>query len=161
MICSLLLYDSDTFILNLQGFIRTEPFDPKRWIVPLTFHQEYELNEDLLPNGNVIYFTERKKVKGKVVADVVEALIGAFLSAGGESAAVLFLNWIGIRVDFVYVPNERPFQVHAEKIVNVRQLESLLKYRFRDLSLLVEALTHGSYMLPEIPRCYQVCLEKF
>lgn len=53
------------------------------------------------------------------------------------------------------VPNERHFQLQAEKFVNVRYLESLLNYSFRDPSLLVEALTHGSYMLPEIPSCYQ------
>nr|AUH15438.1 dicer-like 2 protein [Dimocarpus longan] len=140
---------------KIPGFIRTEPFDPKRWIIPRDNYQSYELNEELLPNGKKIYFIGRKKVKSKTVADVVEALIGAFLSTGGESAGLLFLNWIGIEVDFVYVPNERPFQVHAEKLVNVRHLESLLNYKFRDRSLLVEALTHGSYMLPEIPRCYQ------
>ncbi|KAK2658225.1 hypothetical protein Ddye_004758 [Dipteronia dyeriana] len=140
---------------ELPGFIRTEPFDPKRWIIPGDSCQSYVLNEELLSNENKIYIIGSKKVKSKTVADVVEALIGAFLSTGGESAGLLFLNWIGIEVDFEYMPNERPFQVHAEKLVNVRHLESLLNYKFRDPSLLVEALTHGSYMLPEIPRCYQ------
>ncbi|KAK0593324.1 hypothetical protein LWI29_034760 [Acer saccharum] len=140
---------------DLPGFIRTEPFDPKRWIIPGDSCQSYVLNEELLSNENKIYIIGSKKVKSKTVADVVEALIGAFLSTGGESAGLLFLNWIGIEVDFEYMPNERPFQVHAEKLVNVRHLESLLNYKFRDPSLLVEALTHGSYMLPEIPRCYQ------
>lgn len=87
---------------------------------------------------------------------MVEALIGAFLSTGGEVAAMYFMNWVGIKVDFVHIPCERHFQLQPEKLVNVGRIESLLNYSFRDPSLLVEALTHGSYMLPEIPGCYQV-----
>ena len=105
-----------------------------------------------------VYVRESRKVKSKTVADVVEALIGAFLSSGGETTALLFMDWMGIKVDFQVLPYERHFQVNAEKLLNVRHLESLLNYSFRDSSLLLEALTHGSYMLPEIPRCYQVNL---
>jgi endoribonuclease Dicer len=106
--------------------------------------------------SNEIYSKGRRKIKSKTIADVVEALIGAFLSTGGEMAAVYFMNWVGIKVDFTYIPYERNFPVQPEKLVNVKHLESLLNYSFRDPSLLVEALTHGSYMLPEIPGCYQV-----
>ncbi|KAL9427016.1 hypothetical protein AB3S75_033741 [Citrus x aurantiifolia] len=140
---------------KLPGFIRTEPFDPKMWMIPGDNSVSYELNDDSLFNERKIYVTGRKKVKSKRVADVVEALIGAFLSTGGENVGLIFLDRIGIKVDFVNVPYERQFQVQAERLVNIRHLESLLNYSFRDPSLLVEALTHGSYMLPEIPRCYQ------
>ncbi|GMP21722.1 hypothetical protein CsSME_00000038 [Camellia sinensis var. sinensis] len=95
-------------------------------------------------------------MKSKTVADVVEALIGAFLSTGGEASALSFMDWLGIKVDFVNIPYERHFPVQAERLVNIKYFESLLNYSFRDPSLLVEALTHGSYMLPEIPGCYQV-----
>ncbi|KAK2990484.1 hypothetical protein RJ640_011651 [Escallonia rubra] len=61
----------------------------------------------------------------------------------------------GIKVDFLNIAYQRHFPVHPEKLLNIRYLESLLKYSFRDASLLVEALTRGSYLLPEIPRCYQ------
>jgi endoribonuclease Dicer len=102
---------------------------------------------------------ESRKLKSKRVADVVEALIGAFLTTGGETAALLFTDWMGIKVDFhITLYDQMHFQVHAEKLLNVRHLESMLNYSFRDPSLLVEALTHGSYMLPDIPRCYQVNL---
>ncbi|MCH99228.1 endoribonuclease dicer 2-like, partial [Trifolium medium] len=84
-----------------SGFIQNEPFDPKTWIIPGAKSRGFN-----------------RRLKCKVVADVVEALIGAFLSAGGEMAAVLFMDCIGIK-------------------------------------LLVEAMTHGSYMLPDVPRCYQ------
>ncbi|XP_059442582.1 endoribonuclease Dicer homolog 2-like isoform X2 [Corylus avellana] len=140
---------------KLPGFIRNESFDPKRWIIPGDRSQSYALSEELLFSTRKIYVRESRKVKSKTVADVVEALIGAFLSTGGETTALLFMDWMGIKVDFQVLPYERHFQVHAEKLLNVRRLESLLNYSFRDSSLLLEALTHGSYMLPEIPRCYQ------
>uniref|UniRef100_A0A2N9FEH6 Uncharacterized protein n=1 Tax=Fagus sylvatica TaxID=28930 RepID=A0A2N9FEH6_FAGSY len=140
---------------KLPGFIRFEPFDPTKWIIPGDKSGSCALNEELLSNTRKIYVRGSRKVKSKRVADVVEALIGAFLSTGGETSALLFMDWMGIKVDFHITPYERHFQVQAQKLLNVRHLQSLLKYKFNDPSLLVEALTHGSYMLPEIPRCYQ------
>ncbi|XP_022732896.1 endoribonuclease Dicer homolog 2-like isoform X2 [Durio zibethinus] len=140
---------------KLPGFIRDEPFDPKSWMIPGYNSGSYALNEETLCNTRKIYVSGRRKVKSKKVADVVEALIGAYLSTGGEAAGVLFMNWIGIDVDFTNIPYERHFKVQAERLVNVQHLESLLNYSFQDPSLLVEALTHGSYMLAEIPGCYQ------
>ncbi|TYI43273.1 hypothetical protein ES332_A01G156600v1 [Gossypium tomentosum] len=139
---------------KLPGFIRDEPFDPKGWMVPGYNCGRYTLDEETL-NTRKIYVSGRRKLKSKKVADVVEALIGAYLSMGGEAAALLFLNWIGITIDFRNIPYERHFEVQAEKFVNVQHLESLLNYSFQDPSFLVEALTHGSYMLAEIPGCYQ------
>ncbi|KAL7252377.1 hypothetical protein ACSBR1_007043 [Camellia fascicularis] len=140
---------------KLPGFIRNEPFDPKTWIVPGDQSGDYALDEELLSSTRKIYIRGRRKMKSKTVADVVEALIGAFLSTGGEASALSFMDWLGIKVDFVNIPYERHFPVQAERLVNIKYFESLLNYSFRDPSLLVEALTHGSYMLPEIPGCYQ------
>ena len=77
-------------------------------------------------------------------------------STGGEKAALLFMDWVGIKVSFNKIPYDRHFDIQPEKLVNVSFLESQLNYSFHDRSLLVEAVTHGSYMLPEVPRCYQV-----
>nr|XP_011466081.1 PREDICTED: endoribonuclease Dicer homolog 2 [Fragaria vesca subsp. vesca] len=140
---------------KLPGFIRNEPFDPKKWIIPGDFSDPCLLKEEFLSSERNIYIRGTRKIKSKSIADVVEALIGAFLSTGGETAAVYFMNWVGIKVDFTYIPYERNFPVQPEKLVNVKHLEGLLNYSFHDPSLLVEALTHGSYMLPEIPGCYQ------
>ncbi|KAJ6690089.1 hypothetical protein OIU85_006378 [Salix viminalis] len=140
---------------KLQGFIHNEFFDPKLWIVPGGKMGSDFLSEETLSEGRKIYIRGKRKVKSKTVADVVEALIGAYLSTGGEVTALLFMDWIGIKVDFMNTPYERHFQLQVEKFVDVRHLESLLNYSFNDPSLLVEALTHGSYMLPEIRRCYQ------
>ncbi|KAK7303573.1 hypothetical protein RJT34_14482 [Clitoria ternatea] len=139
---------------GLPGFIRNEPFDPHNWIIPGDKSGGFKLKE-LVNRGTKVYVWGERKLKSKIVADVVEALIGAFLSTGGEKAALFFMDWVGIKVSFNIVPYERHFNIHPERLVNISFLESRLNYRFRDRSLLVEALTHGSYMLPEVPRCYQ------
>ncbi|MED6184954.1 hypothetical protein PIB30_052387 [Stylosanthes scabra] len=90
-------------------------------------------------------------MKHKVVADVVAALIGAFVSTepGGEEAALSFMNWIGIKVDANIIPYEIHLSSPTEKLVNVTHLESLLNYTFKEPSLLVEALTDSSYNCTE------------
>ncbi|XP_022987458.1 endoribonuclease Dicer homolog 2 isoform X1 [Cucurbita maxima] len=140
---------------KISGFIRDEAFDPQKWAIPGDTHEVHQLTEEVLSNGRKVYVRRKRKVKGKRIADVVEALIGAYLSTGGERAAIQFLNRIGIEVYFDIVPYERPFSVDAHKLINVRHLEFLLNYTFNDPSLLLEAMTHGSYMFQEIPRCYQ------
>ncbi|XP_048137165.1 endoribonuclease Dicer homolog 2 isoform X2 [Rhodamnia argentea] len=140
---------------KLPGFIRNEPFDPNKWVIPGDKSRGLTLCVELLPKARKMYTLERRNIKRKKVADVVEALIGAYVSAGGEIAGMLFMRWLGIEVDFGIKPYKRNFHVNPEKLINIRHIESLLRYSFRDPSLLVEALTHGSYMLPEIPTCYQ------
>lgn len=153
---SFLFFIKLLFFLIFQGFIRNGPFEPNNWVIPGDKSGSVSLKEEFASSMTKIYVTGNRKIKSKVIADVVEALIGAFLSTGGEKAALKFMDWLGIKVNFDIIPNERHFNINPEKLVNVRFLESLLNYSFNDSSLLVEALTHGSYMLPEIPRCYQV-----
>lgn len=125
-------------------------------MVPGQSSASYALVNDTLPESRNIYVARRRNLKRKSVADVVESLIGAYLSEEGELAALMFMNWVGIKVDFTTTKILRESSIQAGKLVNVGYIESLLKYKFEDKSLLVEALTHGSYMIPEIPRCYQV-----
>ncbi|RWR74360.1 endoribonuclease Dicer 2 isoform X1 [Cinnamomum micranthum f. kanehirae] len=141
---------------KLQGFIRNEIFNPKMWVIPGD-RTECLLEDDVcFSTSKVIYSRGKKLMKSKVVADVVEALIGAYLTTGGELTALFLMEWLGMKINFVEeVPSNIPFLEKPEMYVNVHHLESLLKYKFRNPSLLVEALTHGSYQLPEIPRCYQ------
>ncbi|XP_039045031.1 endoribonuclease Dicer homolog 2-like [Hibiscus syriacus] len=141
---------------KLPGFIRYEPFDPKSWMIPGCRSGIYtSFNEETLCNSRKMYVSGRRKVRSKKIADVVEALIGAYLSTGGEAAALSFMKWLGITTEVPDIQDERRFEVQAQNFVNVRYLESLLKYSFKDSSVLVESLTHGSYMLPAIPGCYQ------
>ncbi|XP_058092757.1 endoribonuclease Dicer homolog 2-like isoform X3 [Magnolia sinica] len=141
---------------KLPGFIRNERFDPKQWVIPGDPCGCYWKDEMFVSPLKKIYYEGTRPMNSKVISDVVEALIGAYLSTSGELAALYFMKWLGLEVDFVNeISLERPF-LAAEKYVNISSLQSLLKYSFRDPSLLVEALTHGSYQLPDIPGfCYQ------
>ncbi|KAI3682245.1 hypothetical protein L2E82_50020 [Cichorium intybus] len=140
---------------NLPGFIRNESFVPKTWVVHGDRAGSFNLEEEVVLDERKMYIRGKRVIKKKVVADVVEALIGVFLSEGGEMAALSFMSWIDITVDLVNTPYTRELTLQPEKFINIQHLESLLNYSFNDASLLVEALTHGSYMLPEIPKCYQ------
>ncbi|KAF3613665.1 hypothetical protein FXO38_32494 [Capsicum annuum] len=73
--------------------------------------------------------------------------------------ALSFMKCLGVDVDFVDAPLPRHFSMNVEKLVNVRYLENLLHYKFNDPSLHVKMLTHGSYMIPTIPWCYQVLVD--
>lgn len=139
-----------------QGFIHNEPFDPKTWIIPGTTCTRHILSEEESSLSKSVYIGRSRNMKNKTIADVTEALIGAFLSVGGEMMALSFMSWLGIDVDFASIPYSRNLCMKPELHIDIRKLESLLKYSFKDASLLVEALTHGSYMRPEIPGCYQV-----
>ncbi|XP_014491482.1 endoribonuclease Dicer homolog 2 isoform X2 [Vigna radiata var. radiata] len=141
---------------NLPGFIRMEAFDPKKWIIPGDKSKSLLLEERLVSSGRTsMYVGRKRKIELKKVADVVEALIGAIISTGDEESALSFINWIGIEVDTNIMPYERHLSIDPENLVKVKDLESVLNYKFEDPYLLVEALTHGSYKRPEIRTCYE------
>ncbi|XP_074292771.1 endoribonuclease Dicer homolog 2-like [Silene latifolia] len=140
---------------KISGFIRFESFEPKSWIIPGDLSDNSVLEEERITSERKVYSKGSRKMKSKRIADVVEALIGAFLTTGGEVAALLFMNWLGIEVELSCIKYQRIFNIDPYKHVNISGLQSILNYSFKDPSLLVEAVTHGSYMLPEIPRCYQ------
>ena len=98
----------------------------------------------------------KPSIKSKRIADSVEALIGAYLSASGEQAAYIFLKSLGMDIEFHNMPVERKLSIKSEEFINLRSLEEMLCYNFNDPSLLVEALTHGSYQIAGTTACYQV-----
>nr|GME01133.1 endoribonuclease Dicer homolog 2-like [Ipomoea batatas] len=142
---------------NIPGFIRNEQFDPKTWVVPGDCSIDNKLDEECVLTSGKVYSWGRRNMKNKMIADVTEALIGAFLNTAGEIAALSLMKWLGLDIDMINVPIVRNVPVNAEKLVDIKRLESdsLLNYTFRDPSLLVEALTHGSYVLHGTPQSYQ------
>ncbi|MED6180148.1 hypothetical protein PIB30_007658 [Stylosanthes scabra] len=90
---------------KLAGFIRKGFFSPIQWIIPGDKSKSLSLTEEVISSRTRVYFCgTKRKMKQKVVADVVAALIGAFVSTepGGEEAALSFMNWIGIkRLEFL------------------------------------------------------------
>jgi endoribonuclease Dicer len=99
-------------------------------------------------------------MRRKRIADSVEALIGAYLNAAGEEAAFLFLLSLGMDIEFQsQITVESRITTKCEEFINVRSLETMLGYNFSDPSLLVEALTHGSYQDAGSTACFQVNLK--
>ncbi|KAJ0266449.1 Dicer-like protein 4 [Hirschfeldia incana] len=149
---------------NLQVYIRDQAFDPTQFFAlgrPCRVNcDEIALKEvhslDKVPGLLESNTGEIRCSKGhhwlhkKTIADVVEALVGAFLVDSGFKGAIGFLKWIGINVDFEslqvrdacvaskrYMPMTSCFDLAA--------LESLLGYKFLHKGLLLQAFIHPSY----------------
>ncbi|KAG1358937.1 putative Endoribonuclease Dicer [Cocos nucifera] len=95
----------------------------------------------------------------KTIADVVEALIGASLVESGFKAAIAFLRWIGIQVDFEVSDVYRACELSKSNMLliddaNVAELEQLLCHTFQYKGLLMQALVHPSYN-KHLGGCYQ------
>lgn len=63
----------------------------------------------------------RRNIEGRIVLDVVEALIDTYLIVGAEKQSCP--PWLDINVDFVNVPYARTFTLKLEKCINVAYLE--------------------------------------
>uniref|UniRef100_A0A8I6Y5Y1 Uncharacterized protein n=2 Tax=Hordeum vulgare subsp. vulgare TaxID=112509 RepID=A0A8I6Y5Y1_HORVV len=141
---------------NLVGYIQGEEFNPKGWIIPGLGYDMCGNSKFSFLSSNDMHTLRKMSVRSKRIADTVEALIGAYLGAAGEQAAFVFLKSLGLDIGFhSTIPLERKIVLKSEKFINVRSLEMILGYEFKDTSLLVEALTHGSYQTAGTTACYQ------
>ncbi|OEL21951.1 Endoribonuclease Dicer-like protein 2b [Dichanthelium oligosanthes] len=133
-------------ITALKGYIHGEEFNLNKWIIPgLGYDRCGDTKSFFLPTNNM-YSLKAISIKTKTIADTVEALIGAYLSASGEQAAFHFIKSLGMDVELhSEMPYERKIITKSEEIIDVRSLETMLGYVFNDRSLLIEALTHSSY----------------
>lgn len=96
----------------------------------------------------------------KTIADVVEALVGAFIVDSGFKAAIAFLTWIGIQVHFeasqvvnICTGSVGYFPLSAD--VDIPSLECKLGHDFVYKGLLLQAFVHPSYS-KHGGGCYQV-----
>ncbi|XP_043720331.1 endoribonuclease Dicer homolog 4-like isoform X1 [Telopea speciosissima] len=161
---------------NLQVYIRDQPFDPCQFFTfgrpcPIICDKDTEamihcqkksgsVEEDGADVSDVMCNRCHHWLYKKTIADVVEALIGAFLVDSGFKAAIAFLRWIGIEVDFVdsqvskiCMANQRYMSLADS--VDIAALEkNLLGYEFLHKGLLLQAIVHPSYNHP-LGGCYQ------
>lgn len=96
----------------------------------------------------------------KTIADVVEALVGAFIVESGFKAAISFLKWIGIQVDFqgsqvVSICTGSVGYLPLSADVDIPSLEAKLGHHFVYKGLLLQAFIHPSYN-KHGGGCYQV-----
>lgn len=122
--------------LGLDQYVRTQAFTGIKWRPPY-IAETGEKSSDT------------REVSSKVMADVVEALIGAAFVEGGYAKAFSCLR--------VLLPEDEWYS-HADpisrllgEVQNVRceglaaSLEQLIGYHFRRPALLLEAVTHASF----------------
>ncbi|XP_024979353.1 dicer-like protein 4 isoform X2 [Cynara cardunculus var. scolymus] len=148
---------------NLHVYVRDQSFEPshfypfgRRCSVRCTDSTQVEIHSSHESNLKTGENTEVRCDKGhhwlqkKTVADVVEALVGAFIVDSGFKAAIAFLKWIGIQVDF---KDSHVAKIcHSSKIftalsaqIDIPALENLLGYQFHHKGLLLQAFLHPSY----------------
>lgn len=147
---------------NLQAYIRDQSFEPNHFYVvgrpcPVTCNKQTEKKiHGLCGSGTDGAKTEVRCSKchhwlrKKTIADIVEALVGAFVVDSGFKAAIAFLKWIGIHTDFKepqlksICSASKVFMPLAAEI-DVLGIEHLLGYSFIHKGLLIQAFIHPSY----------------
>ncbi|CAM6111398.1 unnamed protein product [Calypogeia fissa] len=131
---------------SLARYAFVEPFGPSLWVPPGGIRVESGQNS--CPERE-----ERRKfqlVSCKTLADIVEALLGAYLMEGGLDMALRTMAWLCVPIKF---PTSVPEPVTASlfgttscvelcELVNVGELESTLGYRFKNKNLLAGALKY-------------------
>ncbi|GAV83950.1 dsrm domain-containing protein/DEAD domain-containing protein/Helicase_C domain-containing protein/Ribonuclease_3 domain-containing protein/PAZ domain-containing protein/dsRNA_bind domain-containing protein [Cephalotus follicularis] len=147
---------------KLQVYIRDQPFDPCQFFAlgrPCRINCSKENESTLHSQSHVADKSNDVDVrcsKGhhwlhkKTIADVVEALVGAFIVDSGFRAATAFLRWIGIPMDFeasqvttVCIASKSYMPLTGN--IDISSLENSLRYQFLHKGLLLQAFVHPSY----------------
>ncbi|KAF5182541.1 Dicer-like protein, partial [Thalictrum thalictroides] len=150
---------------NLQVYIRDENFDPSQFFalgrpckvvcsknteMSIHFRQRSGSISNGADSSNVKCSKGHHWLHKKTVADIVEALVGAFIVDSGFKAAIAFLKWVGIEVDFeasqvssICMASNSYMSLFAN--IDISALENSLGYRFLHKGLLVQAFLHPSY----------------
>ncbi|KAL4418837.1 hypothetical protein ABPG77_001500 [Micractinium sp. CCAP 211/92] len=99
---------------------------------------------------------EAVRKSSKVLADAMEALLGAFLVAGGHAAALAFMQHLGLLKGWQPPSASACIQPEGAGMLesDVTAIEATLGYTFKSKWLVDEALTHCSWP-GSGARCYQ------
>ncbi|GFF27465.1 RNA helicase/RNAse III, putative [Aspergillus udagawae] len=130
---------------GLDAYIITKRFTPRKWSAPL-------ISEKLerVP--------AKRQMSTKVLADVVEALIGAAYMDGGHATAQACIRRLLPEINLHEVDTRTATRSvapeSARHMMNDR-LKQHIGYAFEDESLLVEALTHPSCDYDSTTQSYQ------
>jgi dsRNA-specific ribonuclease len=141
-----------TLAIGLDQFILTKRFTGAKWAPRYA--------ADVL---DFRFIEEKRTVSSKLLADVIESLIGASYVVGGFPKAYTCIqtllpteNWTPLPTAHTALFNAAPPDVSPN---NLATLQSLIGYTFHKRSFLSEAITHGScpisYSGPNEIRSYE------
>lgn len=131
---------------GLGSFIISKKFNVRKWSAPL-ISEKLDTNRD------------RREMSTKVLADVVEALIGAAYIDGGlakaQACITHFLPEVQLQIPRPDCSAMSQDQDNKPHLIQQQSLEEKIGYAFNDKSLLMEALTHGSCQHDASTQSYQ------
>lgn len=136
--------------LGLDSFIISKHFTPRRWSAPLI-------------SEKIIHVAARRSMSSKVLADVVEALIGAAFIEGGYFQAEACIHRF---LPEVTAPSSEPQNKASTRLSPFQNTENFryfmngplqeqIGYTFNEASLFCEALTHPSCQHDASTQSYQ------
>ncbi|KAL4888389.1 ATP-dependent helicase dcl2 [Aspergillus ambiguus] len=126
--------------LGLDSFIITKMFTPRKWSAPLISEKAIEM-------------PAKRAMSTKVLADVVESLIGAAYVDGGYEKAHTCIRRLLPEIEIA--PMTAPSTPATSSHVMNETLKEHIGYTFVNESLLVEALTHPSCQSDPSTQSYQ------
>lgn len=124
--------------LGLDEYILLKNFTGRKWR-PMYVADYLEISEP-----------KKRQMSSKILADVVEALIGACMVDGGTPKAYKCLQLFLPEIDWLPIETQRNllYQQAPDNIslpMTLHPAEQILGYTFNKKALLVEAMTHPSY----------------
>ncbi|KAL6232282.1 ATP-dependent helicase dcl2 [Aspergillus navahoensis] len=128
---------------GLDAYIISNHFTPRKWSAPLISEQSHTT-------------VSTRSLSAKVLADVVEALIGAAYIDGGlykaQRCVPCFLPEIQLtRPESMSISQD----YKKPRLIQQESLEENIGYTFNDKMLLMEALTHPSCQYDALTQSYQ------
>ncbi|POS86491.1 hypothetical protein EPUL_003703 [Erysiphe pulchra] len=128
--------------LGIDKFIVTKSFTGLKW-QPIYVESILNIEEN-----------EKRDLSSKVLADIVESILGVAMLDGGISKVITCLNKFLPELDWK-LPAQHRLSIYEEAppldlsrqpklSKGVEMIETLLGYNFKKHSLLIEALTHAS-----------------
>lgn len=136
---------------GIAKYILTKPFTGAKWR-PLYL-------DDVLKNDETNNKKADRQLSTKTLADVVEALIGAAYQDGGIEKATKCLGVFVDDQDWHTPAESRQLLYYLQPITplptTLEPLEGLIDYTFNKKAILVEAVTHGSFISGVGNRSYE------